>query len=282
MEQSIGAYIIHVPGDARRERNVARLQEFTAALSIPTVVYPGIVPTDPGPMRTAGEWGCYQSHLSCLEQAASAGHDFVLVFEDDAVPSQTPDEFAAFFEMSLAEGWDFLHLGHSYVSVFRSWDEEMIARPLHRIYGELFGLLCYAVRSRDLASYCIYLRELAQRDPTCGGGVGMDGGLCMLAWERGPIVRVAPAISLVNQLPGIKSQLRETSTKRRIKEYGKLLARPLIKALRARGYLAPRPNPRPASVIAPPGPDAQSGLRTGSPAHSPRSAASAGTNLSQT
>ena len=101
------AFIIHVPGDRRRERNVRRLRSYLIDAGVTDVhVFDGVVPDDAGPLRTLGEWGCYRSHVGALRAGLAIGTDEVMVLEDDAVPVLTPGELATFLAAARPEAWD--------------------------------------------------------------------------------------------------------------------------------------------------------------------------------
>jgi GR25 family glycosyltransferase involved in LPS biosynthesis len=129
------AYIIHLPEDTRRIRNVQRLTQSLRDAGVAHVeVHQGIRPQDRGPMYSVGEWGCYQSHVACLRRiAAEPDAGGALVLEDDAVLSASPDELRALLDADAP--WDFLHLGYLSRTVFRDWDEELFAQELLRSAG---------------------------------------------------------------------------------------------------------------------------------------------------
>lgn len=203
------AYIIHLPEDSRRLRNVERLTHDLHAAGVAEVeVFPGIKPADSGPMFSRGEWGCYQSHVACLRRiAAEPAAGPALVVEDDAVLRVSPEQLRRLFDTGAP--WDFLHAGYLSNTVFRAWDEALMSRDLIRVRGVLYGSQCYAVNPRGLDERCDVLDRLPYEAPADGGGVGIDGALCELAWRDPALVRLAPPTSLYHTLPGAASGLRK-------------------------------------------------------------------------
>jgi len=218
----IGAFIVHIPGDKRREHNVRVLTGLLQAAGVRDVeVFPGLQPPDAGPMFSVGEWGCYQSHTGALEKAIDhPTWTHVMVLEDDASSVDDPATLGRNLGRFVEGDFDFLHLGHTTMTVFRQWDPVISSQELLRIRGQLLGALCYLVPVADARRRVEQLREMAHRDPLDGGGVGFDGALCNIAWEDPSVVRLAPPQTLFTQLAGIKSQLRATPMVGRARELG--------------------------------------------------------------
>lgn len=227
------AYIIHTPGDPRRARNVVRLRSMLEAAGLREVrVVAGVQPTDPGPLYTAGEWGCYLSHAGVLRRIAE-GMDAggaALVLEDDAVLDVPPDVLAGVLHTDRA--WDLLHLGYLSNTVFRAWDRKLVSQEVLRVRGVLYGTQCYAARPAGLLARVQLLEALPFVDPDQGGGVGIDGALCELAWRDPDLVRLATRRTLFRTLPGVRSGLRPTSVLSRGEELTRSAARPLKRLLR--------------------------------------------------
>ena len=223
------AYIIHVPGDSKREKNVMRLTRSLQTAGVPdVVVFPGIRPPDRGPLYSSGEWGCYQSHVACLRRIADdSDPNGALVLEDDAVLTQVPARLAEVFTSEA--DWDFLHAGYLSNTVFRDWDEDLMCQNLVRARGVLFGLQCYAARPAGLADRCELLEQLPFVPAAEGGGVGVDGALCELAWRDPSLVRMAPPRSLFRTIPGVASGLRDSSRAARGREIVRSWLSPLAR-----------------------------------------------------
>ena len=214
------AYIIHIPGDGRRDRNVETLSKQLRAIGIPRVdVFDGIRPTDAGPMMSIGEWGCYQSHVACLGLAASApAGSSVMILEDDAVLDVMPEDLVRVLGRASALDWDFLHVGYLDNGFFRSWDRSVGLDEFVEIKGALLGLQSYCVRPEGLAERWEFMAALPDASPLVGGAAGIDGAYCELAW-RGPATsRWAPSRSLFRQIAGVKSNLRPSPLPQRAKE----------------------------------------------------------------
>jgi hypothetical protein len=219
---AIGAFIVHIPGDKRREHNVRVLTEVLRAAGVRDVeVFPGVQPPDAGPMFSIGEWGCYQSHTGAIEKAIDhPTWTHVMVLEDDALSVDDPATLGRNLRRFVERDFDFLHLGHTTMTVFRHWDPAITSQDLLRVRGLLLGALCYLVPVGDARRRVEQLREMAHRDARDGGGVGFDGALCNIAWEDPSVVRLAPPQPLFTQLAGIKSQLRATPMAGRARELG--------------------------------------------------------------
>ena len=61
---------------------LAELAKFGLADDQRVAFFSGSIAQDPGPFSSAGEHGCYLSHLALLKDASAAGKR-VLVLEDD-------------------------------------------------------------------------------------------------------------------------------------------------------------------------------------------------------
>lgn len=214
------AYIIHVPGDARRERNVETLVQLLESIGIARVeVFDGIRLADAGPMESIGEWGCYQSHVACMRLAAEGPPgSSVMILEDDSVLDCTPTELSAVLARASELPWDFLHVGYLDNGFFRRWDRSVGLDQFIEIKGALLGLQSYCVRPAGLAERCDYLTALPDSSPLIGGAAGIDGAYCELAWRGPETIRWAPSRSLFRQIPGVKSNLRPSPLSRRVKE----------------------------------------------------------------
>jgi len=92
----------------RRREMLAELAKVGLADDERVSFFAGTTRTDPGPFSSAGEHGCYLSHLALLKDA-SASDERVLVLEDDcdflpeAVDYELPDEWDIFYGGYTAE-----------------------------------------------------------------------------------------------------------------------------------------------------------------------------------
>jgi hypothetical protein len=86
MELFNAAYIINLPtrSDRRREM-IEQLHLAGIDAKDPRIVFfDAVRPTEPGGFPTIGARGCFMSHLGVLRHARQAGHERILVLEDDA------------------------------------------------------------------------------------------------------------------------------------------------------------------------------------------------------
>jgi hypothetical protein len=217
----VRAFIVHCPGDPRREKNVRDLLVFFRQVGMVSVeVFDGIRPTNPGPFYSNGEHGSYMSQLGCLEKAANDPITAVMLIEDDTSVSVTSAEFRAIVERALAieSEWDTFHIGFSRHEQMRSWDPKLREPGYWRVRSVMFGMLCYMIHTKANQPMRDYMNELAYRDPADGGGIGWDGGLCMYTWEHPELVRLALVEPVVHQLHGVRSTHRVMSSSDVIKD----------------------------------------------------------------
>jgi len=99
--------ILNLPhrGDRRREM-LAELAKFGLANDRRVSFFAGSMRTDSGPFASAGEHGCYLSHLALLKEAAAEGKT-VLVLEDDC------DFLPEAGSYALPEEWDVFYGGYT-------------------------------------------------------------------------------------------------------------------------------------------------------------------------
>jgi hypothetical protein len=64
-----------------------------------------------------GAWGCYRSHLRCIEHALNAGMESILLLEDDAKFCDGFAEKAQAFFAALPDDWGMLYLGGQHLLV---------------------------------------------------------------------------------------------------------------------------------------------------------------------
>jgi hypothetical protein len=211
----IRAFIVHCPGDPRREKNVARLLDFFKQVGFISVeVFDGVRPNDPGPFYSNGEQGSYLSQLAILDLVELEDLAAVMIIEDDTEPTATPEQFRAMVESALAipSGWDTFHVGFTPYLQLRAWDPAIADNGVWRARGLVLGMFCYMISARANRPMAAFMRELADRDPKQGGGVGWDGGLSLYGWERPELVRLSLVKPMVLPLRGIRSTHRARSS----------------------------------------------------------------------
>ncbi|HEY9239313.1 MAG TPA: glycosyltransferase family 25 protein [Burkholderiaceae bacterium] len=78
-------YVINLPARADRRAEIqVQLQRVGLALDrAPVRLFPAVRPDAPGPFPSIGARGCFLSHLGVLKDAAAAGCQRILIFEDD-------------------------------------------------------------------------------------------------------------------------------------------------------------------------------------------------------
>ena len=167
----IRALIVHAEDSPQRVENVRRLTAYLAGVGLEAVdVFPAVRPPDPGPLYSAGEFGCYQSHGGCLHAAAAQPeHVITMVIEDDVEFSISAARLREVLEDAVGREWDLLYLGHSGWSPVRSWDRDLLAEPWLQVRGMIYGTTCYMVRPRGFARLADDYDELAWESPQTGG-----------------------------------------------------------------------------------------------------------------
>lgn len=208
----IRALIVHIESSEQRATNVRRLTAYLDDVGLAAVeVFPAVTPSDRGPLYSAGELGCYQSHGGCLRLASEQPDNIVtMVLEDDVEFSIPAARLREVLEDALGREWDLLYLGHSGWSPLRSWDRDLLAEPWLQVRGMIFGTTCYMVRPRGFARLADEYDELVWESPLTGGGVGADGAFAELAYRHPDIVRLAKPVTLVEEIVGSQSLIRDS------------------------------------------------------------------------
>ena len=136
--------ILNLPhrGDRRREM-LAELAKFGLADDQRVAFFSGSIAQDPGPFSSAGEHGCYLSHLALLKDASAAGKK-VLVLEDDC--DFLPD--AA--DYALPDEWDIFYGGY------------IAEDPDNLETSNMIGAHCMGYSPRAASAIAAYLEELLQ------------------------------------------------------------------------------------------------------------------------
>jgi hypothetical protein len=107
-------YIINLPERTDRRNEISdQLEKVGLSLDDPIIqVFPAVRPDDKGPFPSIGARGCFMSHLGVLEHAVTAGHNSILILEDDmdwTSVALAPDN--AQLSTLLETDWDYVHGG---------------------------------------------------------------------------------------------------------------------------------------------------------------------------
>lgn len=176
-------YVINLP--SRRDRREQMCEQFRKVGidpgAAPVVFFDAIRPEDAGGFPTIGTRGCFLSHLGVLRAAQAAGHERILVLEDDLNFS---DDFRS-RSMALTQaidrmGWDFWYL--SVLSVTPAppeHDELIVLAPT----SSVLGAHMFALKSEAIAQLVPYLEAILERPPghPDGGPMHVDGAY---SWYR--------------------------------------------------------------------------------------------------
>ena len=146
-----------------------------------------------------GDYGCWESHRSALQQCADAGEDYVVVFEDDAIPTRLAHNPAAWNllygqildVMTTEPTWDVIGLGgiplawwhtarkrtshviqipfleaHSYIASKRFVNRLLMA--------EYTGTFDSELARRSTSDSYLITHELFEQDPACGSNLSLS------------------------------------------------------------------------------------------------------------
>jgi glycosyl transferase, family 25 len=180
---------------SRPDRRADMSQEL-ARIGLPEhqiVWYPAIDPQEPAGFRNAGYRGCFLSHVAALNLARNAGHQAVLILEDDC--DFGPDFTTVAAALADAE-WGIAYLGHV---------EHPQAGPLPFVEwpptSPVLLTHCYAVRGSVLPSLCAHLEAMILRPAGSpdGGPMSPDGALSLFR-------RTHPEIRTLLASPSVAAQ----------------------------------------------------------------------------
>jgi glycosyl transferase family 25 len=134
--------ILNLPqrSDRRREM-LAELAKFGLADDERVKFFPGSTATEPGPFASAGEHGCYLSHLALLKQESAADRR-VLVLEDDC------DFLPEAAGYALPSEWDIFYGGYT------AEDPDDLEN------SNIIGAHCMGYSPRAARALATYLEEL--------------------------------------------------------------------------------------------------------------------------
>jgi glycosyl transferase family 25 len=176
-------YVVNLPErtDRRKqtERELARIRPHRGFSKVTFMA--ATRPTDAGGFPSIGARGCYESHLRVLREARAAGHERILVLEDDFVctPLLSHHEQELTGDL-LANEWDLVWFGHDLTHEERT-------RPALMESSALFTQAhCYGVHGRCIDDLIGFLEQIMQREPgdPLGGPMHYDGALNTYRMQR--------------------------------------------------------------------------------------------------
>ena len=121
-------------------------------LSIDVEIHVADRPSDANGFVGVGCWGCFRSHLACLERARQLGASVAVIAEDDVVvSSRFPNRIAAIADELGDLEWSMIYLGYLSESPARRESIELIRPGIGRLAGwEILGAHFYAVHAGAL------------------------------------------------------------------------------------------------------------------------------------
>ncbi len=196
-------YVINLPSRTdRRAQMQAQLRKVGIDPDAsPVRFFDAIRPDDAAGFPTIGARGCFLSHLGVLRDARDAGHQRILVLEDDL-------DFGAGFVRrfeALAPAleqlqWDLWHLGALSVTPMPAGAGELLVLPPHSV---VLGTHMLAFHARVIAPLIAYLEAMAARpegDPA-GGPMHVDGAYFWFRRAHPQVRTVLAAPVLGHQRP---------------------------------------------------------------------------------
>jgi len=136
--------ILNLPHRSDRRREIlAELAKLGLADDQRVSFFAGSTKTDPGPFASAGEHGCYLSHLALLKDASAEGKT-VLVLEDDC---DFLPEAAGYV---LPDEWDIFYGGYT------------AEDPANLETSNMIGAHCMGYSPRAAKAFASYLEDLLE------------------------------------------------------------------------------------------------------------------------
>lgn len=168
-------YVINLPHRQDRRREIAaQLRRAGSGLEAGNVtLFPAVRPEDPGPFPSIGARGCFLSHLGVLRAARDAGHEMILILEDDADFTQVFLQDDAAAGRLLARDWAMAWLGHGGLAV-PPGAEESFAIPAESAFTMAHAVLVRRAAILGLVPYLETMLTRPEGDPA-GGPMHVDG-----------------------------------------------------------------------------------------------------------
>jgi len=187
-EQFDRIYLINLAYRPDRRRHALKEIKQVIGIDLPQLqIFDAIRPGEEAGFPSIGARGCFLSHLSVLRQSLAAGHERILVLEDDIhfEPSIR--------DVSLPPHWDLLYLGHQIMGP----PPTRVAEPSeHVLYTH-----SYAISRPAMKLLVEFLEGLLTRQPG-----DPAGGPQPLDWAFNWFRKTAPQLSTWIMLPPVCRQ----------------------------------------------------------------------------
>jgi glycosyl transferase family 25 len=158
--------------------------------------YPAIDPKSAAGFPSSGSRGCFLSHIAVLNIARGAGHQRVLVLEDDCdFVADFPARQAEVAGLLASTDWGIAYLGHveslSGPPCLVPWSPDLNVMLTH----------CYAVAGNVLSRLPAYLEAITLRPAGSpeGGPMSIDGGFSRFRRDNPDVQTLLAAPSLAFQ-----------------------------------------------------------------------------------
>ena len=176
-------YVINLPSrsDRRAQMNEQLRKVGLDPQAPPVRFFDAVRPDDAGGFPTLGTRGCFLSHLGVMRAAHAAGHQRVLVLEDDLNFSKDfVQRIGPLAQAAETMGWDFWYLSALSVKSPPSEKGDLVKLSPD---SAVFGAHMFAVRAPVIEQLIPYLEAMLARQPgdPAGGPMHVDGAY---SWYR--------------------------------------------------------------------------------------------------
>ena len=225
-------YVINLPSrtDRRAQMNEQLRKVGLDPGAPPVVFFDAIRPDDAGGFPTLGTRGCFLSHLGVMRAARAAGHQRVLVLEDDLNFSKDfAQRIGSLAQAAEASGWDFWYLSALSVKSAPAMSGDLVELPPD---SAVFGAHMFAVRAPVIEQLVPYLEAMLERPPgdPAGGPMHVDGAYSWYRKEHPAARTIMATLALGYQRPS-RTDIHDLKWFDRVPVIDKAVA--LLRGLRA-------------------------------------------------
>jgi GR25 family glycosyltransferase involved in LPS biosynthesis len=145
----VGRWKCYALTTSDRPDRVRHIHRELVNFGLPFTVHESVRPTEANGFASAGYYGCFLAHLSCLRQAKADGVEVAIIVEDDAVIASKAARIISAIDVEQRDiDWKVMHLGYLSTSPCYVDGVERISNHLAYSRGwEVTGAHFYAVRA---------------------------------------------------------------------------------------------------------------------------------------